>query len=504
MNMHAMSPDVLGRVRGFHFILALALLGLVRGLEAAEADRISVAGSTFTMLAPEDAETRPQGLVYLARLAGPGTDNAWDIAVDATGHAYIAGMTDSFGLTGLPGLRELSEGGGFDAFVVKLNPNGTLAYAVRIGGSALDQASKIIVDSDGSAYIAGYTYSADFPTTAGAYDRTYNGGDIDAFVAKLSPDGHELAYSTFLGGGSDDYGGGIAVDSDGQAFFTGYTESSNFPTTPGAFDTSHNGVSDVVVAQLNAEGSGLVYSTFAGGNSIEIGYDIAVDGDGSAYITGQTMSMNFPTTPGAFSPDYNGGAADAFVLKLDPNGQALAYGTFLGGDQFDDAKSIGVNGAGNAFVAGRTESFDFPATPGAFDDDYNGGRDSFITRLDAAGASLVYSTFIGGSGEEESGAIALGPYGTAFVSGWTFSADFPTTAGAFDPTHNGDYDAYLLVLGPAGGGLLYSTFLGTPLPDYGRGIGADAAGCAYLAGYTGFENVDAFGLKLDLIANGAR
>jgi hypothetical protein len=431
----------------------------------------------------------PPGILYFQRLGGPGTDNAWDMAVDASGSAYIAGMTDSFG-------------DDFDAFVVKLNPNGTLAYARLFGGSALDQASKIAVAPDGSAYVAGYTYSADFPTTPGAYDRSFNGGDIDGFVTKLNPDGN-IAYSTFLGGTSDDYGGGITVDESGQAFFTGYTESSGFPTTAGAFDVTFNGVSDVVIVHLNAEGTDLLYSTFAGGSSIEIGYDIAVDPAGSAYLTGQTMSQNFPITPGAFSTLYNGGSADAFVLKLDPDGQALAYGTYLGGNQFDDAKSIVVDQFGNAVVAGRTESENFPTVFGSYDRSYNGGRDAFITKLGATGAGLVYSTYVGGGGEEESGAISLGPYGSVFAAGWTFSEDFPIVPGAFDATHNGNYDAFLLVLWPSGDRLFYSTYLGTTLSDYGRGVGADAAGHAFIAGYTGFENVDAFGLKLDLIAQGA-
>lgn len=504
MNTRVLSLAVLGRMLCRSLIPTLSLLGAVGGAEPALAGPLSVAQSERMVAGRRDDAPLPPGLLYLARLAGPGTENAWDLAVDSAGNAYIAGMTDSFGLAGLPGILELSRGGSFDAFVVKLEPDGSFAYAVLFGGSGLDQASKIAVDPLGSAYVAGYTSSSDFPTTPGAYDRSYNGGGIDAFVAKLSPDGSELAYSTFLGGNADDYGASIAVDDDGHAFFTGYTESPNFPATPGAFDTSHNGINDVVVAKLNPDGSDLVYSSFAGGNGIDIGYDIAVDMSGRACVTGQTMSLNFPTTQDAFRPDYNGGSADAFVLALDQGGQALVYGTYLGGNQFDDAKGIAVNAAGEALVAGRTESFNFPTTQGAFDRSYNGGRDSFVTKLAADGAALVHSTFVGGGGEEESGAIALGPYGTAFVAGWTFSSDFPITGGAFDPTHNGDYDAFLIVLGPAGGRLLYASFLGTPLTDYGRGIGTDPAGHAYLAGYSGFENVDAFAVKLDLIGNGAR
>ncbi len=438
----------------------------------------------------------PQGLSYLTRLAGPGTDNAWDMAVDASGNAYIAGMTDSKRAGGFAGAVNIGPGGGFDAFVVKLKPDGKISYAVKIGGSALDQASKIAVDSAGNAYIAGYTYSTDFPTTAGAYDRTFNGGSIDAFVTKLGPTGKQLAYSTFLGGNADDYGGGIAVDAAGEAFVTGYTESTDFPTTAGAFDRTFNGVSDVMVTKLNASGSDLVYSTFAGGSSIDIGYDIAVDASGSAFLTGQTQSQNFPTTPGAFSQIYNGGQADAFVLKVAPDGSALDYGTYLGGSQFEDAKSIGLDASGDAFVAGRTESLNFPTTAGAYDTTYNGGRDVFVSRLNPSGSDLIYSTFVGGGDQEEGAAIALRSDGTAYVGGWTYSPDFPTTPNAFDPTYNGDADAFVFSLDPTGSQLQYSTFLGTATPDYGRGIGIDMYGNAYLTGYTGFSNVDVVALKL--------
>jgi len=230
--------------------------------------RIQAAAPVHSLSQP--AAIIPQDLLYFTRLAGPGTEYAWDIAVDGAGNSYIAGMTDSAGLAGVANVHIVSPGGGFDAFVIKLTADGTMAYATRIGGSLLDQASRIAVDAAGNATIAGYTFSSDFPTTPGAYDRTYNGGDIDSFVARLSPDGTQLAYSTFLGGDSDDYGGGITVDAAGQAFVTGYTESRNFPTSPGAFDATHNGVSDVFVVRLDATGATLVYSTFVGGSGIEI------------------------------------------------------------------------------------------------------------------------------------------------------------------------------------------------------------------------------------------
>ncbi len=430
---------------------------------------------------------------YFTRLGGARTDNAWDVAVDAAGNAYIAGTSDS-----LTALRSGPDGAptpDFDAFVIKLLPDGRIAYSRMLGGSAPDQASKIALGSSGNVFIAGYTFSSDFPTTSGAFDRTYNGGSIDAFVAELGPDG-SLIYSTFLGGDADDYGGGITVDAAGRAYFTGYTESSDFPTTPSAFDRTINGISDVVVVCLDPNGASQLYSTFVGGRGIDIGYDIAVDGAGSAVLTGQTSSLDFPTTPGAFRPFYGEGRADAFVVRVAPNGGELEYCTYLGGTEFDDAKGLVLDSEGNAYVVGRTESFDFPTTEGAYDRSYNGGRDAFVTKLSADGATLVYATFLGGGGEEEGGGIVLDPSGGAFVTGWTFSDDFPTTAQAFDPSYNGNYDAFLTALDAAGSRLDYGTYLGSLYSDYGRGVGADASGNAYVAGYTGFENVDSFALKL--------
>ncbi len=450
------------------------------------------AGTTHNASRTKSALPASADLGYLTRLSGPGTEQAWDIAVDRAGNAYIAGLTDSTSFAGLGQDPVLNSD--FDAFVVKLRPDGTIVYARRIGGSALDQASKIAVDVAGNAYIAGYTYSSDFPTTPGAFDRTFNGGGIDAFVAKLSRDGQQLVYSTYLGGSSDDYGGGITVDSGGHVIFTGYSESSDFPTTPGAFDRTRNGPTDAVVVGVDPSGSFLTYSTFLGGSGIEIGYDIAVDDAGSALLTGQTMSIDFPTTAGSHSPLYNGGLADAFVVKVAAGGGSLDYSTYLGGSDFDDAKGIVLEGAGNVLITGRTDSGDFPTTPGAFDRTYNGGRDVFVTQLSSTGAALGYSTYVGGSGEDEGGGIALGA--GAFVTGWTLSDDFPTTANAFDPSFNGNYDIFVLTLDAAGSQLDYSTYLGRGLSDYGRGIGTDAGANAYVAGYTGLQNINAFGLKL--------
>ena len=244
-----------------------------------------------------------------------------------------------------------------------------------------------------------------------------------------------LDYSTFLGGTDSDFGAGIAVDASGSAYVTGGTDAGDFPTTTGTFDTTFNGGLDAFVTKLNASGSALVYSTFLGGMNNDDGEDIAVDASGSAYVTGDTFSGDFPTTTGAFDTTFNGGVVDAFVTKLNASGSALAYSTFLGGTAQDEGQGIGVQ-QGSAYVTGITQSTDFPTTTGAFDTTYNGSEDAYVTKLNAAGSALVYSTLFGGAEQERGLGIAVRE-GRAYVTGFTDSTDYPTTRGAFDRTFNG-------------------------------------------------------------------
>jgi hypothetical protein len=434
-------------------------------------------------------------VLWLTIVDSGGTDYGWDIALDAQGNTYLTGLTDGASFPTTPGAFDTTYNGNGDAYIVKFDPTGTIVYATYLGGAMLDQGSKIAVDTAGNAYVVGFTYADDFPTTPGAYDTSFN-GDFDGFIAKLNPAGSALVYSTFVGGGAEDFLNTVALDSAGNAVVSGQTTSSGFPTTAGAYDTTYNGSGDGVVVKLNAAASALMYSTFLGGTSIDLPYGLMLDASGDAYLTGQTMSTNFPTTAGAYDPSYNGGQADGFVTKLAASGSSLVYSTYLGGDQFDDGKSIDLDSTGAAYVTGRTESFNFPTTAGAFQPVYNGGRDAFAFKLTPNGSSPSYGTYLGGSFEDETGDIVVDGPGNAYISGWTQSADFPTSLNACDPTQNGDYDAFVVVLPPNASSLLYGTFVGTDTPDYGRAIEIDGLGHAFVGGYTGY--IDAFALKLTL------
>ncbi len=362
-----------------------------------------------------------------------------------------------------------------------------IVWSTYLGGASMEAANAIVLHPTGETTVAGDTRSPTFPTTLGAFDVTYAGGaaplDGDAFVTKLSWDGARLEYSTFLGGFGQDRILGLALDPQGGAMVTGTTTSLDYPVTPGAYDTSHNGAADAFVTQLSPNGSWLGYSTFVGGGDIDEAHGIAVAANGAATIVGSTRSPGFPTTAGAFDPTPNG-VSDAFVARLDVTGARLEYSTVLGGRIDDFAWAVTLDSQGGAAVAGQTSSADFPTTPGAFDRNFRLVTDAFVARLTPDGSRLVYSTLLGGWFPDAAAAIAIDAAGAVTVGGGTDSPDFPVTQNAFDPTHNGGTDAFVTKLNPAGSSLVYSTFLGGASDDWVRGLALDARDACTVVGST--------------------
>ena len=373
-----------------------------------------------------------------------------------------------------------------------IDPTSDLVYSTYLGGTANDEGLIIAVDQSRCAYVAGQTYSTDFPTAHGAFDTSHK----SIFVTKLNPSGTSILYSTFLIDSVADFGLSMAVDAWGCAYVAGGTTDwyeSNFPTTPEAFDTTFGGFSDAFVLKLNESGSDLVYSTFLGGTSDEdTGSEaidsIAVDSSGCAYVTGYTYFPDFPHTQGAFDTTFNNTASfDAFVTKINAAGSALIYSTFLGGRWSEYGKSIAVDSSGCAYVTGDTYSFDFPTTPGAFDRIFGDSVDAFVTKLNPDGSALLYSTFLGGTSTtygDSAHSIAVDSLGYAYVAGDTSNADFPTTPGAFDTTFNGSSDGFVIKLNTSGSTLLYSTFLGGLNREVVGSIVIDSLGCVCIAGST--------------------
>ena len=413
------------------------------------------------------------GLVYSTYFGGSGSDRGYGIAVDGNGYAYVTGLTTSSNLTTTVGAFDTTIGGGIDAFVVKLNAGGSaLLYSTYFGGSGGEnfntpwRTGGIAVDGAGNAYITGKTNSLDLLTTTNAVQPAFGGGDFDAFVAKFDTTkvgAASLVYATYLGGSGDDESTGIAVDSAGNAYLTGWTGSSNFQT-PNGFQTTRSGYSDAFVAKLNSTGSALLYSTFLGGSGNEFAGGIALDTSGNAYVTGRTSAptatpaqpADFPTLS-AFQSRYGGGLSDAFVTKLNPNlaGVAsLVYSSYLGGSGDDNPNdnrgAIAVDAAGNAYVTGVAYSTDFP-TVNAIQATLRGDYDAFVTKVkvNATGSSeLVYSSYLGGSGDDRGFGIAVSTTSGntfAYVTGLTVSSNFPTV-NAFQPRRAGGefpWDAFV-------------------------------------------------------------
>ncbi len=424
-------------------------------------------------------------LVYSTYLGGSNGEIGKGIAVDAAGNAYVTGRTSSTDFPTTPGAFQTTFGGFDDAFVTKLNPEGSeLVYSTYLGGSDEDAALAIAVDSSGNAYVTGETFSTNFPTTPDAFQTTL-GGASDAFVTKLNLAGSDLVYSTYLGGTRNDSGEAIGVDSTGNAYVAGETISADFPTTPDAFQTTFSDTPffDAFVTKLNLADSDLVYSTYLGGSLNDVASGIAVDSSGNAYVTGETRSTDFPTTPEALQTTL-GGASDAFVTKLDPTGSGLLYSTYLGGSAGDRSFAIAVDTTGNTYVTGDTRSTDFPTTTDAFQTALGGASDAFVTKLNPTGSSLVYSTYLGGAFNDSGKAIAVDSASNAYVTGETSSSNFPTTPDAFQTDFGGVADAFVTKLNAAGSDLVYSTYLGGSGSDRGGGIAVDGAGNAYVTGET--------------------
>jgi hypothetical protein len=375
-------------------------------------------------------------LVYSTYIGGSGEDYGYDIAIDGSGNAYITGYTTSNDYDITPGVFRITIGGLVDVFVTKLNSTGTgLVYSTYIGGSNSDYGNAIAIDASGNAYITGYTSSSDYDITPGAF-QTIIEGDREVFVSKLNSTGTGLIYSTYIGGSSEDFGYDIAIDGSDNAYVTGTTFSSDYDTTPGAFQTTNGGNWDVFVTKLNSTGNTLIYSTYIGGISIDECRAIAIDGSGNAYITGWTGSSNYDITAGAFQTT-NGGFYDVFVTKLNSTGTGLIYSTYIGGSGLDEGYDIAIDGSGNAYITGNTESTNYDITPGAFQTTNGGGKDVFVSKLNSTGTGLIYSTYIGGINLDRGQAIAIDGSGNAYVTGYTNSSDYDITSGAFQTTKVG-------------------------------------------------------------------
>lgn len=420
-------------------------------------------------------------VTYATYLGGAGEDDGYAIALDGSGNVYVTGQTNSTDFPTTTGVHSTSNQGSFDAFVTKLSADGsTLLYSTYVGGTSSDSGNGIAVNSSGSVYVAGGTASSDFPVTSGVVQSTFKAGGLDAFVFELSATGGTLVYSTYLGGTGLDVANGLAIDSTGDSYVVGYTESGDFPTH-NPIQSGLVGVSNGFVAKLNSSGNAFVYSTFLGGGSNDFASAVAADSSGNAFVTGGTQNAAFPTTTGAFqttcgtAANCNGGLLDAFVSVIKSDGSGFVYSTFLGGGSADQGLGIAVDSAGSAYVTGQTQSnTDFP-TKSPIQSFGGGTLDAFVTKLNPAGNALVYSTYLGGNADDSATSIAVDSGGNAYVTGRTASTTFPTTSPT-QATLNGTNDAFITEINATGSARVFSTFLGGSAGENTATAGVGALG----------------------------
>jgi hypothetical protein len=417
-----------------------------------------IAGSHDVVLTKLNAEGTQ--LIWSTYLGGRGFDGAFGCALDGRGNVYLVGRTQSSDFPTTPGAFQTSfaDGGtcdnpgvptsSCDGFVAKFNRNGRLIYSTFLGGSGFDETATVKADVAGNAYVTGCTDSQDFPVTPGAYQSQIAGGH-DYYVAKINPKGSSLLFSTYLGGSDDEcFDPGIDVDANGNVYVSSGTPSSDFPTTPGAYQTSLAGPIDAFITKLNPTGSALIYSTYLGGSDFDFtGSSLVVDTRGRVYVDGVTSSTDFPTTPGAFQPSFVGGdgafcgiPCDAFIVEMGTRGSSLVHSTYLGGTGDEFGAGIVRADRGQVFEMTLTMSSDFPVTDDAFQSTSAGGVDQTITELTPQLSGVVWSTYLGGSADEFASGLGLDPLGDLFVPSDTNSADFPVTPGAFQTMFKGGDD----------------------------------------------------------------
>jgi len=451
---------------------------------------------------PLDPASTPGDLVWSTFIGGMSVDELCDMALETDGTVYVTGETYS---SDFPTGAGPTLAGDSDMFVVKLSSDGTsVVYWSCIGGNDDDEGECIAVDSTGAVNLGGRTASEDFPTTTGD---TYGGGSIDGFIVQLNSSG-SIAYSTYIGGSGSDRVLDIALDAfEESVYVVGTTDSTDLPVSNNAWFGTLAGGRDVFVGKFGDE----PYLTYFGGSDDE-GVDwvaIAVNARGDAFVAGATYSDDFPTAGAPTLDDSFGGPADAFVTRLNSDGSNAVFSTYLGGSLSDGAKDIALDDWGDAYIVGATESDDFPVTGGVVQPALAGVADAFVAKLAADGTSMLYSTYLGGEGWDVmwdlthgSIALAVDGSGMAYVVGYTESADFPKTQDAFNLLLGGPYDAFLSVLSSRGSTLAYSTYLGGDDADYGTAVAVDSDGYAFVAGGTYSNDFPITGGAFDESFNG--
>ncbi len=423
-------------------------------------------------------------LTQATYLGGTGDDQVRSLAIGGTEEVYVAGDTQSTDFPGTAGgAQEAHAGGDHDLFVARLNSDlTTLTQTTYLGGSEDDYGYSLAIGGTGEVYVAGNTFSTNFPGTTGGAQTT-NAGGGDAFVACLNSNLTTLTQSTYLGGSDGDYAFSLTIGGTGQVYVAGFTYSNNFPGTAGGAQNAFAGGDDAYIARLNTDLTTLTQATYLGGTSYDDARSLAIGNTGEVYVAGSTYSTDFPGTTGG-AQDANTGGKDAFVANLNSDLTTLTQTTYLGGTNYDDARSLAIGGAGQVYVAGNTTSNDFPGTTGGAQAAYTGAADAFVARLNSNLTTLTQATYLGGKSHAYSYSLAIGGTGEVYMAGYTDSTDFPGTTGGAQDTYSGGTDAYVTRLNSDLTTLTQATYLGGTSGDYAFSLAIGNTEEIYVAGYT--------------------
>lgn len=372
-------------------------------------------------------------------------------------------------------------------------------FSTFVGGSGQDNTHDLATDPSGNIYVMGYTSATGFPITTGAYDTTFNGKD-DTFIYKMDRNGTSLLYSTYIGGSGGDYGNSITLDDNGNLYLVGDSWSTNFPTTSGAYDTTHNGLHDAIVTKFNSTGSGLIFSTYIGGSVNDMGFGIELDDAHNIYIAG-AGGPGYPTTTGAYDTSHNGNW-DAIITKLSSNGTTLDYSSFIGGSDADGCNGIAFDSGNTILTDCFTKSNDFPTTLNAYDTTFNGMQDIAIVEMNLNNGSLSYSSYVGGSAHDIAVGVVFDSSGDVLFYGYSNSTDYPVTDNSYDNTSNGSNDVIITIFDLANSTLLNSTYVGGSADDSANDLLIDKDGSLYLAGKTRSSNFPVTNGAYDTSHNG--
>jgi len=421
-------------------------------------------------------------LDYSTYLGGEGIEWSRKIAVDSAHQPVVVGFTAGNNFPLSDSYQAAYGGGAYDAFVSKFSDQGSsLIFSTYLGGSGLDTADSLVLDSDGCVYLGGYTSSTDYPTL-NPYQASFNSGTYDLIISKLSSSGSSLMYSTYLGGGVNEITHGICLNSQNQVCLVGHTISPDFPTV-NPYQAAHGGGGDDgFISLLSSSGSNLLYSSYLGGDRKDINFGVGMNSVGEITVTGYTLSDNFPTLNPYQS--FRQGIYDIFITRFSSDPSALLFSTYLGGTDSDYGINLELGSADRAYIVGYTESPDYP-TRDPYQASFNAGTsDALISLISASGSSLEYSTYLGGAGTDLGGGISLDSLGRVYVSGATGSTDFPTRNPYQAGYGGGTRDGFVCLLTPAGSSLIFSSYLGGSGEDSLSGNYLDGHDRLHLAGYT--------------------